>query len=96
VPQAECAALLTFYESIGGRGWKDGRRWLQINNVCNWHSVVCNNGHLTAISLNSNKLAGHLPAALAEPPELHRLRLYFNYLEGAIPPNWPKLPLGSG
>jgi len=87
LPDAEYAALQALYHAAGGDGWTTG--WTLPTNVpCNpgvLPGVTCSDGHVTALTLAGNGLAGTLPPELGELSMLQTLDLSGNALSGEIP-----------
>ncbi len=86
VPQAECEALVAFYNSTNGPGWTDNTNWNTTSSVQSWFGVsVPSPGYVSALVLTSNNLAGSIPPEIENLSQLQILRLYNNQLTGAIP-----------
>ena len=85
VPASECQALVDLFRNTNGMQWTNRTNWLQNNAPCTWAGVLCNNGHLFALSLPQNKLKGALPVTLGNLAQLIVLQLSNNGLTGAIP-----------
>lgn len=69
IPQSECLALTSLYDSTQGSDWTYHTRWMgqgdtSLTTVCDWYGVTCSDGHLTALSLSGNNLQGTLPDTL--------------------------------
>lgn len=86
IPQTECEALITFYNSTNGAGWSNNDNWLDTTSPCSWFGVVCNNNHVVQLVLPNNQLNGALPQQLSALTNLQVLSLYVNQLSGPIPP----------
>jgi len=91
LPAAECQALVALYQATGGTGWTNTANWLSTDTPCDWPGVTCTDGHVTNLTLFSNKLKGRLPAALADLTALQALNLHDNQLTGSIPPELGRL-----
>jgi hypothetical protein len=91
IPEPECEALVSFYNSTGGSDWRLNRGWLDTAQPCDWAGLTCANGHVMAITINDNDLRGSLPPELGHLSKLETLVLYFNYLEGELPPELGRL-----
>ncbi|MFN8498704.1 MAG: leucine-rich repeat domain-containing protein [Anaerolineae bacterium] len=87
IPQAECEALVAFYNSANGPGWANHENWLATKAPCGWHGVTCTLGHVTELRLASNQLGGSIPPELSHLSELEVLVLGYNQLSGSIPPD---------
>lgn len=88
IPESECNALVTLYQSTDGPHWLDSTNWLTVNSTlspCNWYGVICNTGHVTQLTLASNRLLGSLPRALGDFTQLTHLLLANNQLRGHTP-----------
>ena len=85
IPPSECRALEAAYSSDDGSNWTSHAGWLQNATPCTWDGVLCNNGHVIALSLSQNKLNGPLVPALGNLPELVVMNLPNNQLSGSIP-----------
>lgn len=92
IPQAECEALLTFYNSTGGPNWTNQSGWGVTETPCSWFGVSCSNGRVSQISLENNNLNGTLPTALKDLSFLVNFEVPANYLTGSIPPELGQLP----
>ena len=83
IPGRECRALVGLAISTGP--WTTSTQWFANNTPCTWFGVLCNNGHVIVLNLPQNHLAGPLPAALGNLPELLVLNLSNNGLRGDLP-----------
>lgn len=92
IPEAECEALVAFYNSTGGAGWLQRDGWLVSNTPCAWFGVTCQSGHVVQLHLPANELTGLLPDQLSVLSALQKLTLAgsaagpTNHLAGGIPP----------
>jgi Leucine-rich repeat (LRR) protein/sugar lactone lactonase YvrE len=86
IPQTECEALVTFYDSLGGNNWTNKTGWKQTNTPCNgWYNVACKDGHVSHIHLEENNLVGTIPD-LSALTELEALAIGKNAgITGAFP-----------
>ncbi len=91
IPQAECEALAAFYRGTNGNSWRNHKGWLDKVNPCRWDGVSCDQGHVTELKLNSNKLAGSTPPELGQLAWLKHLEVSDNHLSGTIPPELGRL-----
>ena len=86
LPADQCIALTTFYESTNGTSWLNDSNWLITPTPCtDWYGVVCDQNHVTSLSLNNNQLNGELPATLGQLLNLQALQLAGNQLQGGLP-----------
>jgi len=86
IPQAECEALVVFYNTTDGPHWRERAGWLDTTTPCRWHGVGCRNGHVVNLDLMYNQLNGSLPPELGNLIHLQSLTLHLNVLYGTIPP----------
>ena len=86
VPQAECEALVSLYESNNGEGWTLKDNWLETSTVGNWYGITVESGHVVEINLDLNNLNGSFPTDLEDLSHLQSLDLSWNSLTGSIPP----------
>jgi secreted trypsin-like serine protease/subtilisin-like proprotein convertase family protein len=94
VPAAECAALESLFTATDGWRWDNRAGWLDGTKACQWHGVTCAGGHVTALQLAGNGLAGPLPAAVGGLTSLRTLDLSGNAaLVGSLPNSLTALPL---
>jgi Leucine-rich repeat (LRR) protein len=77
-------ALVNFYYSTGGPGWKI-RNWLNSNPVSTWYGVTVTNNRVTSIVLNNNSLLGTIPPEIGNLSKLSNLTLGTNKLTGSLP-----------
>ncbi len=88
IPAAERQALLDLYASTHGSAWTRRSGWEgAAGTECSWYGVQCDAGgaHVLSLSLDSNNLAGTLPA-IAPLSSLQYCILSNNHLTGSIPP----------
>ena len=85
----EITALSDLYHSCGGDNWTNNTNWLSGDPCSNsWYGVVCENGHVTGLYLQENRLEGPISASLDNLYEMDTLALYGNAISGSIPPEW--------
>jgi Leucine-rich repeat (LRR) protein len=83
VPQSEEDALLALYNGTNGASWTTKTNWA-VGDPCTWYGVLCMNGHVIQVELNSNNLNGTIPD-LSALTYLEVLRLGRNNLSGGMP-----------
>jgi hypothetical protein len=96
VPAEERAALIAFYNTANGDGWKDNSGWktppLDTDGFAmpgtenDWYGIKVENDHVTSISMIDNGLSGTIAPELGSLGNLEVLNLYINGLSGSIPP----------
>ena len=80
------AALIAFYKATGGPSWWANYKWLTDAPLGEWQGIdVDEEGRVTEIILESNRMAGPLPPELANLSELQVLRFQDNQITGVIP-----------
>lgn len=79
----ERETLVTFYNRMGGRYWKNDDGWLNPSrNICEWYGVKCNtNGKVTGLTLQNNELSDTPPNEIFTLPELTSLDLSSNSIK---------------
>ena len=86
VVQAQCEALLDFYNQTNGAGWAHKTRWNSTEPISIWHGITVSGDQVTRIALSSNRLSGEIPATLwSNLPSLETLYLNHNTFSGGIP-----------
>lgn len=84
--QAECAALMTFYDLTDGPDWINQSGWKTAESACGWYGVGCEDGLVTHLKLPSNGLGGRLPDRVADLSNLQELDVSDNQaLAGPLP-----------
>lgn len=83
IPQEECESLLELYDSTNGENWTNNTGWNETNEPCSWYGVSCNNGSITALNLQNNRLTNVIPNL--NLPNLESLILSNNDLSGEVP-----------
>jgi len=78
VSQAECDALVAFYNSTDGPNWTDHWRWNTPIDPCTWTGVTCGSTGVTELDLHKNDLAGPVPAEIGDLANLTKLNLDTN------------------
>lgn len=93
IPQAECEALVTLYNSTNGASWYDSpaNNWNLTDTPCRWAGVTCSAGspgHVTEINRSRQNLDGTIPD-LSALSSLQSLDLSYNKLNGSFPAALP-------
>lgn len=88
---------MDLYNSTGGGGWTYRFNWLSGCDPCrslnglSWGGVTCENGRVTRLLLNNNRLNGTVPESLSGLTNLKDLDLSVNQLSGSIPNSFSTL-----
>lgn len=82
---AECLALVSLYNDLGGPAWTTTTGWNTAVDPCTWHGIRCSLSGVTEVDLSWNGLSGELPAAIGDLGHLETLVLQGNDLSGPIP-----------
>ena len=78
--------LVALYNSTNGEDWVSNRHWVSDGPLGAWHGVVTNSsGHVIALELSENALAGEIPSELGSLSNLLGLKFHRNELTGEIP-----------
>jgi len=85
IPSTECSALISLYSYTKGAQWRNNTGWKTTNTPCNWYGVTCENGHVTRLNLQYNRLNGTLSWMLESLSQLKVLALNNNQIGGNIP-----------
>lgn len=85
IPQIECEALVSLYNSTNGPTWSNNAGWLTDSDPHNWDGVYCNGGNIQSLYLSSNQLSGIIPAETGNLSILQYLYLDNNQLSNSIP-----------
>lgn len=84
-PDPERSALNALYESAGGGGWTRSENWCSDKPLGAWYGVETDDeGHVTALRLPRNNLAGTIPEKIGKLTHLRHLDLSWNGLEGEL------------
>lgn len=82
----ERAALLAFYEALGGPDWIQRDFWGSETPVGKWHGVETDaEGRVVRLTIYDNNLEGELSPAICRLERLHTLHLSFNKISGRLP-----------
>jgi len=88
ISTSEHDVLLAIYNSTGGPSWTNHTGWPgKPRTECGWYGITCDaaGDHVTKINLDSNNLAGPLPA-LSNLPALSEATFALNQIT-ALPPD---------
>lgn len=69
--------LVSFYQNTNGTGWTDNSGWLS-EPLVNWKGIEIQKGRVSAIRLDSNTIAGEVPAEFAKLDGLTQVGLAGN------------------
>ena len=86
IPNEQCEALRSLYEATDGDGWFNNNGWWVSNDPCSWYGVICRDGEIVALDLQSNQLSGNLAEEIGVLNNLEILLLNNNDLVGPLPP----------
>lgn len=78
-------ALITLYHATNGDQWKNNTNWCSDRPLYEWYGVAGNDGHVSSLLLEGNKLSGNIPAEIGNLINLESLNLSWNQLSGNIP-----------
>lgn len=85
--ESERDALVALYVATDGANWNSNRNWLSDVPIGRWPGVTTDEqGRVTHLHLNDNRLRGELPPELGNLTTLEELYLAQNQLTGGIPP----------
>ncbi len=91
---ADVTALTSLFDKAGGAGWTNSGGWLNDFALAEWYGISADSlGHVTAVDLEGNGLAGPLAGALGELTRLTELLIGDNALSGRLPGSLIDLPL---
>ncbi len=85
VSQAECQALVAFYEETSGAGWINSTGWFSQDNSCSWYGVECDENGVFGLRMSENNMTGSVPTSLVDLPHLRSLDFWGNHFTGSIP-----------
>ena len=85
VDTADREVLAALYNATDGDNWAFNNNWLSDSSLGTWYGVTHDNGRVTGLYLNGNRLSGSIPAALGNLSNLTGLYLKDNELSGCIP-----------
>jgi ELWxxDGT repeat protein len=102
VPQSECEALVSLYNTTDGPSWFNQLGWLTTDRLCSWYGIVCSDGYVETINQFSNNMTGELAVDFSGFPVLWGIELSDNQLSGEfgtilgnLPPQLEVLYLSS-
>ncbi len=86
-PATDREILVTLYNELDGPNWRTNENWLSDMPVGEWYGVTTDdNGRVTRLQLNINRLTGNIPPALGDLASLEGLEIVSNQLTGSVPP----------
>ena len=85
IPESECNALGSLYNSTNGDSWTDNTNWGTDTAVSTWHGITVASGHVSELDLHGNNLVGTIPLELENLNNLEILSVWNNQLTGSIP-----------
>ena len=78
----EREVLISVYNAMGGRYWKNDNSWLSpAVDFCEWYGVECVQGKVTGLLLKNNDLSNSPPVELFSLPELKHLDFESNAID---------------
>ena len=84
-------ALIALYNATGGPNWNRKDNWLSDVPISEWDGVTTDdNGRVTALALNNNKLSGEIPPELGSLANLAFLYIKENQLSGCVPSSFSR------
>ena len=85
-PETDREALVALYNATDGPNWANENYWLSGASIAEWDGVTTDdNGRVTWLYLNENRLSGEIPPELGSLSNLESLELAQNRLSGEIP-----------
>ncbi|MCX6823258.1 MAG: leucine-rich repeat domain-containing protein [candidate division SR1 bacterium] len=79
IPETECQALLTLYNTTNGDAWTDNSNRGDILSICgSWTGVSCQNNQVISLDLHGDNLDGPIPSEISQIGGLQALLLYDN------------------
>ena len=82
------AVLMELYNATDGANWVDNTNWGSDAPLDQWYGVEADeNGRVTFLVLEENRLTGPVPSSLGNLTSLVRLSFWNNELSGPIPPS---------
>ncbi|HRO47719.1 T9SS type A sorting domain-containing protein [Agriterribacter sp.] len=91
VNTGDSLALVDFYNSTNGIGWKKNTNWLK-SRVSEWFGVSVTGTRVTQLSLINNQLDGMLPPSLGNLTAITGIFLSNNNIGGNIPVSLGNIP----
>jgi Leucine-rich repeat (LRR) protein len=86
IPLSEYKALKAFYFATNGDNWSMNTNWLDTTNhsVSEWYGVEIKEGHIIALKLDSNNVAGTIPLEFYNLNYLENISLAQNNISGEL------------
>src|SRR5690242_9052435 len=82
----ERAAMIAFYNAMGGPDWIQRDFWGSDRPVGEWHGVTTDaDGYIVTLTIYDNNVTGRLSPAICGLARLQTLHLSFNNILGTLP-----------
>lgn len=92
-PKSTQEGLMEFYDMMNGNDWFENTNWGGPD-PCTYYGIICNNGEVTEIFLDSNNLHGQFNDSIQWTSGLANLEVLsfpFSHISGTIPCQLGKL-----
>ncbi len=90
VSVSDCEALVSLFNAVDGKNWKNSEGWLYDPYVCRWYGVYCGKDY--SLYLRGNKLKGSLPAKFYTLSGFPHIDLGENQLGPSLSDSFFKMP----
>ncbi len=91
-PASDREVLIRLYHATNGPNWRSNANWLSDAPLDEWSGVATDDdGRVTLLALNANRLTGVLPPELGQLSNLKVLIAPINNLSGTVPPELGQL-----
>ena len=78
-------AVRDLYQSTAGSKWSKSNKWLQCEDMNQWHGITMEGNKIKEINLFNNKLKGRLPIAIANLVDVIYVNCAMNGIIGKMP-----------